>query len=233
MSKRKNKGLAKLLIALLAIIDLALAFFCVGFLIDFSLGGNSGALIGCVFFGVLTIIVFVILMSFSVGNYNHFVKLKNRVDQSLSLIDVYLKMRFDLVPNLVNAVKGYMKHEKEVLKTIVEIRNKGIEAKDTHEKIDLANKIVPEMKKIMFLAEDYPELQSDKLFKSLMDELSLIENKIAASRRFYNSNIKEYNNAVETFPSNLIASAYGFEKKEMFKIEVNEKIVVNVDLNIE
>lgn len=176
------------------------------------------------------ILLFFVPVLILVGIYNKFVKYKNKVAESLSLVDVYLKMRFDLVPNLVEVVKGYTKHEKEVLEKVVMLRNLSTKAENEKEKINLANQLVDSMKQIFVVVENYPDLKASNLYSNLFKELSEIEEKIAASRRFYNSNVNSYNTLTDTFPSNVVAGMFNFKREELFKIEVNEKILPQVKL---
>ena len=176
---------------------------------------------------VLTFINLVILL-FVVISRNMMVRYKNKVKEALALVDIQLKQRFDLIPNLVNVVKGYAAHEKEVLTEVTKLRNLALKTTDEKEKIDLANKAVPLMKTLIAVSENYPELKASKVFQNLMEELVYIEDKIVAARRIYDSNVNLYNTKVEVFPDNLVASAFGFEKEELFRIEANEKI--NIDI---
>jgi len=183
-----------------------------------------------VFVALVIIIVFVLLV-FCVSSYNKMVKYRNKVKESLRLIDIHLKLRFDLIPNLVNTVKGYSKHEEVVFSKLIELRKNAVNAKDEKEKLEYANEIVPNMRHIIAVAENYPELKADALYKSLMEELVLIEDKIAASRRFYDSNVSEYNTIISVFPNNVVASMFGFKEMELFKIDVGENINVSINVN--
>ena len=177
----------------------------------------------CVLFGIVTTFVFI-------SYYNSLVRYKNKISESLSLIDVYLKMRFDLVPNLVAVVKEYMKHERQVLTHITKLRKQSQTAQTEQERIELSNELTSELKTFFVAVENYPDLKANKLFLTLMEDLRDIENKIAASRRFYNANINSYNNKVQTFPSSIIAKSYGFETQKLFTIELNETILAKVSL---
>ena len=168
---------------------------------------------------LLLIVLFVVI---GVEKYNKMVKSRNKVKESLRLIDIHLKLRFDLIPNLVSTVKGYAKHEQEIFTKLMELRKKAIEAKDEKEKIGYANDIVPNINKVLFVAEKYPELKADSLYKKLMEELILVEDKIAASRRFFDSNVTRYNTIISTFPNVLIAKVFGFEEMELFKIDTGD-----------
>lgn len=178
---------------------------------------------------LLVLIVVVPLITWAVI-YNQFIKYKNKVAESLSLVDVQLKLRFDLVPNLVEVVKGYAKHESETLQKIVELRNKANSAIDEKEKIELSNELVSEMRNMFVIVEAYPQLKANEVYLKLMNELSEVEDRISASRRFYNSNVNAFNNLTETFPSNLIAKMYGFKKQDLFRVDTAEKLLPKVEL---
>ena len=169
-------------------------------------------------------------LSFITSSYNKLVRYKNKVAESLALIDIQLKLRFDLIPNLVATVKGYASHEEKVFSEITKLRKQAIEATDEAQKLEYANAIVPKMRNIIAIAENYPQLKADALFKSLMDELVLVEDKIVASRRFYDSNVNLYNTALEVWPTNIIAKLYEFKKEPLFKIDAGERIAIKVEL---
>ena len=176
-------------------------------------------------------VVVLLLLIFCVSTYNKMVKYRNKVNESLRLIDIHLKLRFDLIPNLVNTVKGYTKHEEAVFSKLIELRKKAVNSKDEKEKLEYANEIVPNINHVLFVAEDYPELKADALYKSLMEELILVEDKIAASRRFYDSNVSHYNTLIGTFPNNMMASMFGFEEMELFKIDVGESFASKINMD--
>ena len=180
--------------------------------------------------GVLLFVggIIVVMLLFCVPTYNKMVRYRNKVKECLRLIDIHLKLRFDLIPNLVNTVKGYTKHEMEVFSKLIELRKKAVDAKGEKEKLEYANEIVPNMRHILAIAEDYPELKADALYKSLMEELVLVEDKIVASRRFYDSNVSEYNTLIGTFPNNMIASMFGFKEMELYKIDAGENFAVKI-----
>lgn len=184
-----------------------------------------------VYFLIVLLIVILVLIFPVIGIYNKMVRYRNKVKESLALVDIHLKLRFDLIPNLVKVVKEYSKHEKEVFTSIIETRKKAVEAINEKEKLEYANELIPQLRHILMIAEDYPELKADSLYKSLMEELILIEDKIAASRRFYDSNVSEYNTLIESFPNKLVASMFGFEYMKLFKIDVGESLASKLDLN--
>ena len=181
-------------------------------------------------FTYLLIIVFVVLIIVAVmtglwvmGVYNNLVILRNRFKNAWSQIDVQLKRRYDLIPNLVNAVKGYAKHEKEVFQKVTEARTAAISAEGIKEQEKAENELSKTLKSIFAVAENYPALRANENFLELQGELSETENKIEASRRFYNANVRELNIRIQSFPSNTVANAFKFEKKNLFEIEASQK----------
>lgn len=180
-----------------------------------------------VFFGIILLILSISCIS----SYNKMVRYKNKVKESLALIDIHLKLRFDLIPNLVKVVKEYSKHENEVFSKLIETRKLAVEANSEKQKLEYANELVPQMRHVLAIAEDYPELKADALYRSLMEELVLIEDKIAASRRFYDSNVTQYNTLIGVFPNNLMASMFKFEEMELFKIDVGEGFNLKINLD--
>ena len=175
---------------------------------------------------VVAFIIFVMIIS----KYNSIVRYKNKVGESFALIDVQLKLRFDLIPNLVSVVKKYAEHEKETLTEIAKLRNLAVNSTDKKERLDYANKLVPQIKNIVAISENYPDLKSDSLFKSLMDQIVDVEDRIASARRIYDSNVNVYNTHIETFPNNMIANAFNFTREEMFRIDVGENLLHKIEL---
>lgn len=165
---------------------------------------------------VLAVIVVVAL--WLVGVFNSLVRSRNRVKESWSDIDVQLKRRYDLIPNLVEAVKGYAAHEKEVLENVIKARSAAMGAHSVKEHGQAENMLSGALKSLFALAEAYPQLRAVESFAKLQDELSDTENKIQAARRFYNSNVLELNTKIEQFPTNMIASSFGFKKEEFFQL---------------
>lgn len=220
MNRRKIG--AALIWSFLALLVVGVILELVG--IPLATNGNPALLIvGAVF----ALIGFILLITI-VGIRNGLVKMKNKVDESLALVDIQLKNRFDLIPNLVETVKGYAAHEKKTFTAVTKLRNLALKTTDEKEKIDCANKTLPLMKTIVAVAEDYPDLKADSVFKKLMEELTYVEDRIAAARRIYDSNVNIYNTKVEVFPQDLIAKIFGFEKVEYFKIDTNEKNKIDV-----
>lgn len=172
---------------------------------------------------VIFIWIIVILAWYVIVKYNGLVKLKNFVKNAFADIDVQMKARFDLVENLVNTVKGYSIHEKDTLTQIVQARNSFMNAKTDNEKLAANDQLSGVLKTLFAVAEAYPDLKANQNFLQLQTELSDIENKIAAARRFFNSCVKDYNTSIESFPTNIIAKLFGFNKNEFFSITEEEK----------
>lgn len=160
--------------------------------------------------------------------YNQFIKLKNRADEAWSGIDVQLKRRYDLIPNLVETVKGYAQHEKETFDKVTQARSQAINAASVKEQANAENMLTGTLKSLFALAEAYPELKANQNFLNLQSQLSEIEDQIQMSRRFYNGNVRDYNILCETFPSVFIAHLFSFTKKEFFEINEAEKANVKV-----
>lgn len=163
------------------------------------------------------IIVLVLLWLWMV--YNGLIRLKNQTDEAWSDIDVQLKRRYDLIPNLVETVKGYATHEREAFENVTKARSAAMGATMPEAKGQAENMLSRALKSIFALAEAYPDLKANQNFAKLQDELSDTENKIQASRRFYNGNVRDLNIRVESFPTNMIAKQLGFGKREFFEVE--------------
>ena len=177
---------------------------------------------------IITIAVIVIVLLYVIITYNSFIKLRNWVGESWSQIDVQLKRRHDLIPNLVNTVKGYAKHESETLEKIVQARNQLVSG-TPQERIDADNEIQGALKSVFALQEAYPDLKANQSFLDLQNELTETENKVAYSRQLYNSTVASYNIKRESFPSNIISSIFNFKKKELLAIPEAEREVPNVE----
>lgn len=177
--------------------------------------------------GILLVIVLAV-GGWIVLVFNGLVRTKNRTDEAWSDIDVQLKRRYDLIPNLINTVKGYAAHEKEVFEKVTEARSRAMGAGNEHDKGEAENMLTGALKSLFAVAEAYPELKANQNFLELQRELSDTENKIQASRRFYNGNVRDLNTKIEVFPTNLIASALGFKKREFFEAGEGEKAVPEV-----
>lgn len=176
---------------------------------------------------ILLVLVGVVVL-YVVAVYNGLVRLRNRVSEAWSDIDVQLKRRYDLIPNLVNTVKGYAAHESGVFEKVTEARAQAMQAGSTQAKAQAENMLSETLKSLFAVAEAYPDLKANQNFLELQRELSDTENKIQASRRFYNGNVLELNNKIDMFPSNVIAGAFHFEKKEFFEVAEAEKEPVKV-----
>lgn len=171
----------------------------------------------------------VLLVIIFASYYNRFVVLGNRIDNSLSQINVQLKRRADLVPNLVKTVKGFAKHEKEAIKAVTDARKALVGAKGVEEKVKADRKLESALKTIFAIAEGYPDLKANQNFLELQRELTATEDKVAYARQFYNDSILAYNNKAKVFPGVVFAKMYGFKPREYLKISEHEKKVVNVE----
>lgn len=176
------------------------------------------------------IAIIVVLVLYIVLTINKLIQLKNNVNEAFSTMDVYLKKRWDLIPSLVETVKGYASFENSTLKEVVELRNKSYDDMSDNDKINANNKISDRVSKIMAIAESYPDLKASDNFINLSKDLTQVENEIANSRKYYNANVREYNNKVEMFPSNIVAKLFGYKTKNMFEALKEEKENIKVEL---
>ena len=176
---------------------------------------------------IITIIV-LSLIFFGV-TYNSFIKLNNTVKEAFSTMDIYLKKRWDLIPNIVETVKGYAKHEKTTLKEIIELRNSTYDNMSANEKVDINNKLSQGINKLMAIAEAYPDLKSNENFKDLSQQLTKIEDDIANSRIQQIGAVRLFNNKVQMFPSNIVAKTLGFKEQKMFEASKLER--ENIKIN--
>lgn len=160
---------------------------------------------------------------FGVGIYNSLVKLRNTSEQAWSDVDVQLKRRYDLIPNLVETVKGYASHEKETFEKVVQARNQAMQATSPEEKAQAENFLQSTLKSLFALSEAYPELKANVNFLELQKELSEIEEQIQLARRYYNAVVRDLNTKIESVPSNFIANWFNFEKKEYFELDSTEE----------
>lgn len=170
----------------------------------------------------IVLVVVIVLVIIIIGMYNGLIRLKNRVAEAWSDIDVQLKRRYDLIPNLIETVKGYAKHESETLEKVVNARNAAMQAQsggDAKAQAEAENALSSTLKSIFALSESYPDLKANQNFLELQKELSDTENKIQASRRFYNTNVRDFNTKLQIFPTNVIAGMLGFEARDFFEIE--------------
>ena len=164
-----------------------------------------------------------LLVFFVIGAYNSLVKLKNLTQEAWSDIDVQLKRRYNLIPNLVNTVKGYAAHEKEVFQKVTEARARAMGAKNPEETAEAERGLSGALKTLFAVAENYPELKANENFLKLQEDLTDTENKIEAARRFYNGNVRDYNTRQEVFPHSIIAKTFGFTKQQFFQNENKEE----------
>ena len=178
----------------------------------------------------IIIAIIVILVIAVIGMYNSLVQARIKVDNAWSQIDVQLQRRFDLIPNFVETVKGYMQHESATFEKIAELRTSWANTESVAEKAQLDNELSTALKTIMAVSENYPDLKANQNFLELQNELENTENKISYSRRDYNDTVTRFNIKLETFPSNLVASAFKFEKEELFEVKddsVRENVKVS------
>ncbi len=177
--------------------------------------------------------IIVLLVAFYISLYNKLITLKNRVENAWSQIDVQLQRRFDLIPNLVETVKGYMTHENDVLTKVAELRTSWANAGTVGEKAELNNQLSGALKTIMAVSENYPELKANQNFSELQEELRNTENKISYSRQFYNDTVTRYNTSLDVIPTNIVAGMNSgkFSKAELFKVEEEAKANVKVSFD--
>ena len=178
---------------------------------------------------IIAIAVVVLILLFVLVTYNSLVRLKNKVEEAFATMDVYLKKRWDLIPNLVETVKGYAKHEKETLTEVIEMRNKSYNQMSDEEKIAANQQLSRGIAKIFALSESYPELKANSNFMDLSNQLSKVEEDIANSRKYYNGVVRSYNDKIAMFPSNLIAGMFGYKRKSMFEADEAERENVKVE----
>lgn len=167
--------------------------------------------------------IIVLLVIWVISIYNRLVRLRNRRENAFADIDVQLRQRHDLVPQIVETVKGYAKHERELLTKITEARSAAINANSIDDKIRAEQQLTNALQGLRVQVEAYPDLKANQNFLQLQEELSDIENKLAASRRFFNAATTEYNNGIEVFPGNLIASSFGFKREIMFDLGTDDR----------
>ncbi len=172
---------------------------------------------------IIAIVVVVLILLYVVSTYNTLVRLRNRVRDQWAQIEVQLKRRFDLIPNIVETVKGYAKHENDTLKGVVEARNKFNVASTPEDEMKASNELTGAVRQLFALSEAYPELKANQNFIELQKSLEETENKISTSRQFYNDTALTLNNKVEMFPSNIIAKLFGFKKEAFFEAEPEAK----------
>lgn len=186
------------------------------------MGIITWVLIGVVIFVAIVVLWFIL-------TYNSFVRLKNQVENAWSQIDVQLKRRTDLIPNLIKTVKGYVKHERETLESVTKARTAMMNAGNAKEAADADNMLTGALKSLFAVSESYPDLKANENFMQLQEELSGTENKISATRQYYNDTVMEYNTKRESFPANIIAGMFKFTEMNLFEISEKEKEVPKVE----
>lgn len=174
---------------------------------------------------IMDILMYAVLAIVLVGGffvmttYNRLVGLRNQVEEAFSTMDVYLKKRHDLIPNLVETVKGYAKHEKETLENVIKARNQAVNATTLDDKVAAENAVSGMIGRLFALAEAYPDLKANTNFQELMGQLKSVEEDIANSRKYFNGTTRQFNTSIEVFPANLIAGMFNFTKKPLFEVE--------------
>ncbi len=177
---------------------------------------------------IIAIIILIVIYILSL--YNSFINLNNKVSEAFSTMDVYLKKRWNLIPNIVEIVKGFSKYEKDTLEEIIKLRNDIYDKMSDEKKITTNEQISDQIIKIMSLVEAYPDIKANENFQDLSDKLTKIEDEIANSRKYYNGVVRIYNNKVEMFPNNILARLFGYKSKMMFEVSNDERKNVKVEL---
>ena len=178
----------------------------------------------------ILIVIIVFLLLYCLITYNSLVKKRNVVKEAFSTMDVYLKKRWDLVPNLVEIVKGYTKHEQESFERITKLRSASYDSLTTNNKIDVNEQMTKEISNIIAVSEKYPELKASQNYLDLSNQLTKIEDEIANSRKYYNGAVRILNDKIQVFPSNIVAHIVGFKEANMFEAEVHAKDNIEVTL---
>ena len=177
---------------------------------------------------IVIVVIVVLILFWAIATYNSLVDFRNRVKDAWSQIDVQLKRRFDLIPNLVETVKGYTKHENETLEEVIKARNTYLSASLPEDQLKADGELTNAINKLFALSENYPDLKANQNFQQLQQELQQTEDKIAMSRQFYNDIVMQYNNKIEMVPSNIIASLFKFKQEKFFEANETEKENVKV-----
>ena len=172
--------------------------------------------------------IFILIVIYILFQYNSFVKLNYRFKEAFSTMDVYLKKRWDLVPNLVEIVKAYTKYESNVIEDVVKLRNSAYDKMTLSNKIDTNQQLTDGLSKIFAIAENYPDLKASQNYSDLMHQLSTIEDEIANSRKYYNAIVRNLNTKIEMFPSNIVAKIFNFKLQQMFEAKLSERNNVKV-----
>jgi LemA protein len=173
-------------------------------------------MIGYIVLGIVIAVVVIIVLWY-ISAYNSFIKMKNNIEEAFATIDVYLKKRFDLIPNLVETVKGYAAHERETLEQVIAARNNVASSSTTEERLQNENMLTNTLRSLFAVSEAYPNLKADTSFLNLQGQLQQVETDLANARKYYNANVKMFNTKLLTFPTNLIARQFNFTKQPMFE----------------
>jgi len=168
---------------------------------------------------IIILVIVVLVGLYAVFSFNGLVSLRNRIENAWAQIDVQLKRRYDLIPNLVETVKGYASHERETLDAVIEARNAGMSASGPHDQAEAENQITGALKSLFALSEAYPDLKANQNFAQLQEELTGTEGRIAYARQFYNDTVYRYNTKIQSFPSNVLANAFSFSEREYFEAD--------------
>lgn len=181
--------------------------------------------------GIIVAALLLIIGVFLIATYNNLVRLRQRVQNAWSQVDVQLKRRYDLIPNLINTVKGYARHEKDTLEKVTEARNMAIKAGNVAEQAQAEDTLSGALKSLFAVAESYPDLKANTNFLQLQNELSDTESKISYARQFYNDTVQNFNTKIEVFPNNLIAGMLGFQKVDYFTLQGETEARESVEVN--
>jgi LemA protein len=185
-------------------------------------------MIGYIVLGIVIAVVVIIVLWY-ISAYNRFIKMKNNIEEAFATIDVYLKKRFDMIPNLVETVKGYAAHEKETLQNVIAARNSVANSSTTQERLQNENMLTNTLRSLFAVSEAYPNLKADSSFLNLQAQIQQVETDLVNARKYYNANVKMFNTKLLTFPTNLIARHFKFEKQPMFEVS-NEAERENVQV---
>ena len=178
---------------------------------------------------IIVIAVIVLIILWAIGVQNSLVKKRMQAENAFADIDVQLVKRYDLIPNIVNTVKGYAKHEKETLEGVINARNKAVSADGVNAKIDADNEVTEAISRLFALTESYPELKANTNFLSLQEDLTKVENELAGARKYYNAAARNYNYAIAVIPKNIVAKIFGHKAMQMFTAEENQRQNVKVE----
>jgi LemA protein len=178
---------------------------------------------------IIIVVILVLLVVYVIAQYNGLVRLKNRVDAAWAQIDVQLKRRYDLIPNLVETVKGYAAHERETLEAVIQARNMAVSASGPHEQAQSENVLTGALKNLFALSEAYPDLKANQNFLALQEELTGTEGRIAYARQYYNDSVQSYNTKIQTFPANIFAGMFHFGAREYFEADDESRGPVKVE----